>query len=323
MDPSLPRNETQVRRLEALRLAMAPIVPYLDDDLVVEIALNADGKIWVERVGERMSQTAARMSVTDALRMLQLVANTMNTEITEAKPSLAALIPGWGTRLQAMIPPVVEAPVFTIRKPPKQVFTLDNYIERAIISPGQVDLIRAAVRERANILVGGSTGAGKTTLANAILHEIAVVTTDRIYIVEDMRELQCSAPNKLQLFVQEPVYTFQRAIVDAMRSRPDRIVVGEVRDGAAALVLIKAWNTGHPGGVATIHANDTGAMLDRVCQLVEEVIPSAPKGFIANTINICIHITTDRTHPAGRRLSGMDRVVGVRGDGAWALEPIS
>lgn len=316
-------NQAEARRLDALRLAMTPIIQFLEDPGVIEIALNADGVIWVERIGEAMASTDARMSNADASRMLQLVANAMNTEITAAKPSLAALIPGWETRLQAMIPPVVTAPVFTIRKPPRKVFTLDNYVQRQIISPGQADLIRGAVRDRSNILVGGSTGSGKTTLTNAILHEIAVATSDRLYIVEDMRELQCSARNKLQLFVQEPLYTWQRAIMDALRSRPDRIVVGEVRGGAAALELVKAWNTGHPGGLATVHANNTRAMLDRVCQLMEEVIPSPPRLFVAQTINVCIHVTLDRKHPAGRRLSGVDRVLGLERDGRWLLEPVA
>jgi type IV secretion system protein VirB11 len=301
---------------------MAGIVPFLDDDRVIEIALNADGGVWVERVGERMARTPVRISPADASRMLMLVAHTMNTEIGPAKPSLAALIPGWDTRLQAMVPPVVSAPVFTIRKPPKRIFSLADYQSRGILTSGQADAIRAAVRDRQNILVGGSTGAGKTTLANAILLEIAETTTDRLYIVEDMRELQCAAANKLQIFVQEPSYGWQRAIIDALRSRPDRIIVGEVRSGSAALELIKAWNTGHPGGLATVHANNTGAMLDRLCQLTEEVIAHPPRQFIADTIGVCIHITLDRAHPSGRRLSGVDRVLGLSRDGSWNLRAI-
>jgi type IV secretion system protein VirB11 len=263
------------------------------------------------------------MSRDEVFRMLALVANAMNTEITAAKPSLAALVPGWQARLQAMVPPVVAAPVFTIRKPPRHVFTLDNYVERAIVSPRQADLIRQAVRKRDNILIGGSTGSGKTTLANAVLHEISVATKDRLYIVEDMRELQSVALNKLQLFVQEPLYTWQRAIMDALRSRPDRIIVGELRTGAATLELVKAWNTGHPGGIATLHANDTAACLDRVCQLIEEAVPAAPRPFIAQAINVVVHLTKDPRHPAGRRLTGVDRVRGLHPDGAWHLDPVT
>jgi type IV secretion system protein TrbB len=299
------RNEAEQRRLEALGLALAPIVPFLEDDEVVEIILNADGAVWIERMGKGMAITDVRLDARDTLRMLQLVASATNTEVTDQKPSLAALVPGWGARLQAMVPPVTEAPVFTIRKPPKRIFTLDDYVRSAIMTEGQARTIRSAVKSRLNILVGGSTGSGKTTLANAILHEIATATTDRVYIVEDLHELQCAAPNKLQLWVQPASYSWQRAIMDALRSRPDRIVVGEIRDGAATIELIKAWNTGHPGGLATVHANDTRAMLDRVCQLVEEVIPVAPRALIESTISLRVHIARDRGHPAGRRITGI------------------
>ena len=195
MDLDHRRNEAEVRRLEALGLAMASIVPYLDDDSIIEIILNADGAIWIERMGAGMSPTDVRMDPADAFRMIQLVASMTSTEVTNDKPSLAALVPGWGARLQAMVPPVVAAPVFTIRKPPKQIFSLADYVGRGIMSGTQAGLIKDAVQGRANILVGGSTGSGKTTLANAILHEIASATQDRLYIVEDLREPPvCIAP---------------------------------------------------------------------------------------------------------------------------------
>jgi type IV secretion system protein VirB11 len=317
------RNESETRRLAALRLQMRAIIPFLDDPNVVEIALNADGNVWVERMGAPMSATGVSMTKAEALVMLGLVADAIGTEITPAKPSLAALIPGWNTRLQAMIPPVVDAPTFTIRKPPTKIFTLDEYVARRILSMRQADALRRAIGDRANILVGGSTGSGKTTFTNALLHEIAEQTTDRLYIVEDMRELQCAAKNKLQIFVQEPLYSWQRAIIDALRSRPDRIVVGEIRGGAAALELTKAWNTGHPGGVATVHANDTSGMLDRICQLLEEVLPAAPRTFLAQVINVCVHIAIDRSHPAGRKVTGLAHVIGVGADGRWRLESIT
>jgi type IV secretion system protein VirB11 len=150
---------------------------------------------------------------------------------------------------------------------------------------------------------------------------IAERTEDRVHIIEDTPELQCEARNKLQVLVQPPVYTWQRAVMDAMRYRPDRILVGEVRDGSA-LELLKAWNTGHPGGMATIHANDTAAMLDRICQLIEEVVYPAPRLLVAQTINVCVHIRRDKTHAAGRSLSGLDRVVGADDSGRWLLEPL-
>jgi type IV secretion system protein VirB11 len=123
------------------------------------------------------------------------------------------------------------------------------------------------------------------------------------------------------VLVQPPVYTWNRAIVDAMRFRPDRIVVGEIRDGSA-LEMLKAWNTGHPGGVATVHANDTTAMLDRVCQLVEEIVPVAPRALVAQTVNVCVHLRRDTMHASGRSLSGLDEVVGVAEGGRWLLRSL-
>jgi P-type conjugative transfer ATPase TrbB len=315
-----PVSETQTRRYASLRTAVAPIASYLADDLVVEIMLNADGRIWVERAGVGMFEGNTRMSPEDALRMLRLVATEMNTELSDRNPSLAGKLPIWGARVQASIPPVVEAPVFALRKPAKHVFGLDDYVEREILTAEEAQALRAAVRDRLNILVGGGTGSGKTTFANALLREVAG-TSDRIYLVEDNPELQCAAPNKVQVLVQPPTYTWNRAIIDAMRFRPDRIIVGEIRDGSA-LEMLKAWNTGHPGGIATVHANDTHAMLDRVCQLIEEVVPTAPRALVAETINVCVHLSRDPRHPAGRSLTGLDEVIGVGEGGRWKLASI-
>jgi type IV secretion system protein VirB11 len=211
--------------------------------------------------------------------------------------------------------------VFALRKPAKIVFGLDDYVRRGILGRRDADALRDAVRARRNVLVGGGTGSGKTTFANALLHEIAD-SSDRIYLVEDNPELQCDAPNKLQVLVQPPTYTWNRAIMDAMRFRPDRIIVGEVRDGSA-LEMLKAWNTGHPGGIATVHANDTGAMLDRVCQLIEEVVPAAPRAMIADTIDVCVHLRRDPGHPAGRRVTGIDEVHCISNENRWILVPIA
>jgi energy-coupling factor transporter ATP-binding protein EcfA2 len=173
------------------------------------------------------------MTSDDALRMLRLIASEMNTEITDRTPSLAGKLPLWGARVQASIPPIVEAPVFALRKPARVVFTLGDYVNRGILTDRMAALLSQAVLDRRNILVGGGTGSGKTTLANALLQVVAS-TSDRVYLVEDNAELQCAAENKVQVLVQPPVYTWQRAIMDAMRFRPDRIIVGEVRDGSAA-----------------------------------------------------------------------------------------
>ena len=316
-------SESQARRASALRSALGPLTALLEDPRIVEVMLNADGVVWVDRIGEGLLRTPVTMGAGDAERMLRLVASEVLSELTAQTPSLSAKLPApWGARLQAAIPPIVDAPVFALRKPAHVVFSLDDYVARGILSPGQRAALADAVRRRDNILIGGGTGSGKTTFANALVKVIAEDTTDRVHIVEDTPELQCTAPNRLQVLVQPGVHTWRDAIMAAMRFRPDRILVGEVRDGSA-LELLKAWNTGHPGGVATIHANDTRAMLDRLCQLIEEVVYPAPRALVAQTIQLCVHIQRDKTHPAGRRVSGLDRVRPLGPDGQWTLEPIA
>jgi P-type conjugative transfer ATPase TrbB len=314
-------SESRSRHEAVLRTAVAQLVCFLEDDAVVEIMLNADGSVWIERAGERMSCSSVTMSPESALRMLRVVATEMNVELSERQPSIAGKLPVWRARVQASIPPIVDAPVFALRKPAKLVFGLQDYVDRQILSLDQADALRRAVRDRENILIGGGTGSGKTTFANALLREIAQ-TDARVYLVEDNPELQCTAPNKVQVLVHPPAYGWNRAIVDAMRFRPDRIVIGEIRDGAA-LEMLKAWNTGHPGGLSTVHANDTRAMLNRLCQLIEEVVPVAPRALVAETIDLCVHIRRDPAHSAGRSLTGIDRVRGLSSDGAWVLEPVA
>ncbi len=315
-------SEGRSRRASALASALDPIAPFLRDPEVVEIMLNADGVVWIEKIGEGMLRTSARMQAVHSDRMLRLIASEIGVELNAANPSLAAkLPPPWGARLQASVPPIVDAPTFALRKPPTKVFSLEDYLTAQILTGSQRDALVESIRGHANILVGGGTGSGKTTLANALLKVISEIGTDRIYLIEDTPELQCEAPNKVQILVQPKVHTWRDAVMAALRYRPDRIVVGEVRDGSA-LDLLKAWNTGHPGGLATVHANDTRTMLDRFCQLIEEMVFPAPRALVAQTIDVCVHIRRDRLHPAGRRVSGVDRVTGLAETGQWRLEPI-
>jgi type IV secretion system protein TrbB len=309
------------RRALALAGALEPLTLLLFDPMVVEVLLNADGVVWIDRIGAGLARTDVRMSAAQSDRMLRLIASEIGVELNSAHPSLSAKLPApWGARLQASIPPIVDAPTFALRKSPPVVFALADYVREGILTERQAEAITAAVLRRENILVGGGTGSGKTTFANALLKVVATLG-DRLYIIEDTPELQCEAPNKVQVLVHPKVHTWRDAVMAAMRYRPDRIVVGEVRDGCA-LELLKAWNTGHPGGVATIHANDTGAMLDRFCQLVEEVVYPAPRALVAQTIGICVHIQRDMSRKAGRRVTGVDRVTGIAPDGRWLLEPV-
>jgi type IV secretion system protein VirB11 len=254
---------------------------------------------------------------------LRFVATESTATVTRDNPTLAGTLPHWDARVQGWMPPAVTKPAFAIRKPSPVIFSLDDYVSKAVITEGQRDALTRAVLERKNILVGGGTGTGKTTFANALLEVMATQTSHRLYIAEDRPELQCRAPNALFVRTVRDKYTLQAAVYDALRGRPDRIIVGELRDWTA-LDLLKAWNTGHEGGLATIHANDTPGMLDRVCQLIEERVYPAPRRAVAEAIHVCVHLTLDLRGLAGRRLSGLDRVAGYdTSSQRWVLEPLS
>jgi len=308
-------NETTRRREDALVRALGPeLLKPLEDPAVIEILLNPDGKIWIERLGGHQLENVGSIDHVRAMSIIATIASMLETTVTTDRPILECELPTDGSRFEALIPPVVQAPVFSIRKKASAVFTLDQYVESGIMSDRQREVILAAIAERKNILIAGGTGTGKTTLANAVLDAIANHEPEhRIVIIEDTRELQCAAPNTVYLRTSDTVD--QTMLLRAtMRLRPDRIVVGEVRD-KSALALLKAWNTGHPGGVGTVHANDAAAALVRVGQLIQEAgVPPAPD-LIAEAVNVVVSIKRDR---GARRIgeivavSGYDSAAGFR-----------
>ncbi len=311
-------EEVIKRNYSMLETALVSVIELLDDGAVVEIMINPDTSVWVEKIGHPPEKTDRVIRSIEIERAIRLIASIMGTTISTTHPSVAGTLPKWNARVQASIPPMVDAPALCIRLPAKKVFNLDDYVEKKILSSNQAAILRNAVFNRKNILLGGGTGSGKTTLANALLDVIAT-TGDRVILIEDNRELQCNAVNKVHFFTDKNV-SLQQALFDSLRWRPDRIIIGEVRD-KAALDLLKAWNTGHPGGVATIHANNTEEMLTRMCQLIEENNMIAPKGFVAQTIDLCVHIARDKNSPSGRRLTGISEVCGYQ-EGQWQLKPV-
>src|SRR5690606_20638793 len=209
-------------------------------------------------------------------------------------------------------------PTFTIRKKALHVFTLADYVEKEIMTPGQMEAIASGVRNRRNILVVGGTGTGKTTLTNAIIrHMVDVSPQDRLAIIEDTGELQCTADNAVTMRAVEHV-DMTRLLKATMRLRPDRIIVGEVRDGAA-LALLKAWNTGHPGGVATIHANSAPAGLIRLEQLIAEATQAPMTTLIAEAIDLIVSIERTAT---GRRVKEVVTVEGHDGHN-YVTQPVT
>jgi P-type conjugative transfer ATPase TrbB len=268
-----------------LRTALGPAVAsFLEDPSVVEVMLNPDGRLWIDRLSSGLEDSGCRMSAADGERIVRLVAHHVGAEVHPGSPRVSAELPETGERFEGLLPPVVAAPAFAIRKPAVAVFTLDDYARAGVMTSGQADTLRKAVADRKNILVGGGTSTGKTTLANALLAEIAH-TADRVVLIEDTRELQCRAPNLVALRTKDGVVSLSDLVRSSLRLRPDRIPIGEVR-GAEALDLLKAWGTGHPGGIATIHAGTALGALRRLEQLIQEAVITVPRALIAETINL-------------------------------------
>lgn len=279
----------------------------LHDPRTVEIMLNADGKLWQERLGEPM-RCFGTMRAAQARSVVRNVAGIHGRELTRHSPTIECEFPLDGSRFAGQIPPVVPEAVFAIRKKAISVFTLSDYLQGAIMTPAQCDRIRAAVSSRSNILVSGGTGSGKTTLVNAILnHLIEIEPLARVVIIEDTGEIQCVADNYIQYHTSMEV-SMTRLLRATLRMRPDRIIVGEVR-GPEALDLLMAWNTGHEGGVATLHANDARAGLSRLAMLIS-MHPDSPRPIeplIGEAVQLIVHIA--RTS-SGRRVEEILEVSG-------------
>jgi type IV secretion system protein VirB11 len=263
-------------------------------------------------------QQIGEMSAESAKAVIGQVAHHLKSEVDQTRPIVSGELPLAGERFEGLLPPVVARPVFAIRKKAILVFKLDDYVSHGIMTAAQASVIRDAVAKRLNIIVSGGTGTGKTTLTNAVIAEIVKATPEhRLLILEDTAEIQCTAENAVLLHTSDHV-DMQRLLKSCMRLRPDRIIVGEVRDGAA-LTLLKAWNTGHPGGAATVHANNAIAALTRLEQLVSEASPQPMQGVIGEAVDLIVSI---ERIPKGRIVRDLIRVTGFR-NGEFELFPIS
>jgi len=299
------------RLLEKLRRDFGfQVLDALSDAQTIEIMLNADGTLWQERLGEPM-RPMGKMQPSRAEAVMRTIASYLGTTITRQNPILEGELPLDGSRFAGQIPPVVHAPTFAIRKKASSVFSLEHYVQEQIMTQHQKEIIAEAVREHKNILVVGGTGSGKTTLANAIIHEMTLQNADeRIFILEDTGEIQCAAKNFLQFHTTLEV-SMTDLLKTTLRMRPDRILVGEVR-GPEALNLLMAWNTGHEGGLATLHANNARAGLDRLMMLIS-MHPESPKPIeplIGEAVHFIVHIS--KTPAGSRRVKEILEVTGYR-----------
>ncbi|MES2022298.1 MAG: P-type conjugative transfer ATPase TrbB [Pseudomonadota bacterium] len=307
------------RRRAMLRTAMGPaIAAALVDPRVIEIMVNPDGALRIDILGEGRVDTDVKLDAPQVERIIRLVASHVRSEVHGDKPIVSAELPplgsGAGERFEGILPPVSTAPCFSIRKPAARIYTLMDYVTDGIMSAEAARLLSLAVVDRRNILVAGGTSSGKTTLANALLAEMAHLD-ERVILIEDTRELQSPARDTVALRTRAGSVTMGDLVRSTLRLRPDRIIVGEVR-GGEALDMLKAWNTGHPGGIATVHANSAASALYRIEQLIQEAVVTVPRRLVAEAIDMIVFIAGRGT---ARRIETIARVAGLDPDGGYAV----
>jgi type IV secretion system protein VirB11 len=284
------------------------VVGALNCDEVIEILLNPDGGLWIEYLNQSMTSVST-MHAEIAESLIATVASFWGVIIDRDNPILECEFPLDGSRFEALLPPVVEAPAFSIRKRAIRRHTLQDYLAAGAMSQGQMEILHDAIVQRRNILVVGGTGSGKTTLTNALIATmVEIAPAQRLVIIEDTREIQCSAANHVQLKTSDSK-SMDSLLRATLRLRPDRIIVGEVR-GAEAITLLKSWNTGHPGGIATLHANNSYAALDRLEQLIGEATSTPMGRLIAEAVDLVVVIAKV---PGGRKIMEIAEVTGYDG----------
>jgi len=313
-------TEAADRKRAMLRTAMGPeIAGALADPLVIEVMVNPDGALRLDRLGQGRCNTGHLLEPSQIERIIRLVASHARTEVHGAAPIVSAELPPHGEglageRFEGVLPPVATGPCFSIRKPASRIYSLSDYVADGIITTEAARTLSLAVVDRRNILVAGGTSSGKTTLANALLAELAA-RDERVILIEDTRELQCAAPDTVALRTRPGVVAMSDLVRSTLRLRPDRIIVGEVR-GGEALDMLKAWNTGHPGGIATVHANSALSALYRLEQLIQEAVVTVPRRLIAEAIDMVVFIAGRGT---GRRIDMLQAVEGLDASGDYAL----
>ncbi len=308
-----------IRQRCVLEAALGPVLAAaLADPTVAEILVNADGAIWIDRAGKGLEATGNHMPASDRETAIRLLAHAAGETVGPAHPLLSASLPGSRARVQAVLPPLAEAPVLAIRLRPARIHTLRDYLAAGIATPRQVAVLRKAVAERLNIIVAGGAGSGKTTLLNALLAERSLAN-QRLIVLEDTPELQVSSPDTVKLLTRRaaPEVTLRDLVQAALRLRPDRIIVGEVR-GGAALDVLKAWNTGHPGGLLSLHANSARDACDRLEDLCLEAQAASPRRLIASAAHLIVFIArTAHGRCITELLDNRTSLVTAKGDMEW------
>jgi type IV secretion system protein TrbB len=307
------------RQRTMLRTAMGPaIATALGDPAVIEVMVNPDGRLWIDRHGDGRIDTGEELGAMEAERIIRLVASYIGQDCHGERPVVSAELPETGERFEGLLPPVSPAPCFAIRKPAKVLYRLSDYVEACIMTLPQAKALAEAVALARNIVVVGGTSSGKTTLVNALLAEVAT-SGDRVILIEDTRELHCAAEDCVSLRTKPGVASLADLVRSTLRLRPDRIIVGEVR-GPEALDMLKAWNTGHPGGITTLHANSAHAGLYRLEQLIQEAVVTVPRRLIAEAIDVIVFM---KGRGVARRVETVAALEGLTADNDYRLTPLT
>lgn len=312
------QKETRNRQVAMLRTAFSPAIRRaLEAPDVMEVLVNPDGRLWLDQAGIGLTLTDTVLPAEDRERVIRLVASSLGQSAVSRHNIVSAELPETGERFEGLLPPIATAPCFAIRKPSATPFTLSDYVAGNTLPAALAAALRAAIETRANILIAGGTSSGKTTFANALLAEPGFAD-DRIILLEDTRELRVTGPDHVALRTDKAGADLRTLVRSTLRLRPDRIIVGEVR-GPEALDLLKAWNTGHPGGLTTLHANSAHGALTRLEQLIGEASPTIPRALIAEAIDIVVYLSRSS---GTRRVEDAIRITGFDGE-TYTTEPLA
>lgn len=281
------------RRMENLLCDLEKLIPFFEEKTITDIFVYGNGTVKVNDFVTGACDTGIVLTVADRMRIINSLASVADTPIDKwVRPTLESIIPKYNVRTTAILPPWTVAPELTFRRPADKIFTIEEYLEDGRITQALYDKIVFHIERRSNIVISGSTGSGKTTFTNACIKKMLEYTPDeRIYIVEDTPELQCESENKTQLYIRKEQAVV--AIQTALRWTPKRIIFGELRSGEVAVELLEAWNTGHPGNITTIHADNAASTIPRLEGLLRQIFKGGLPD-LADSIQLVVHLSNKK-----------------------------